>query len=253
VDYVLHQAAIGSVPRSLDDPLGTHRANVDGFVNILIAARDAGAKRFVYASSSSVYGDDAALPKIESRIGRALSPYAVSKRINELYGAIFQDTYGIETIGLRYFNVFGRRQDPAGTYAPVIPRWIDLLVDGQACVIFGDGSNTRDFCYVDNAVQANILSATSDPATTNQIYNVGCGGKTELGALFEMIRDLVAREKPSVKDAVAVRKPLRPGDIAHSQANVEKIGSALGYAATHDVAQGMAETVAWFLAKRRRH
>ncbi len=251
VDYVLHQAAIGSVPRSIDDPITTHRSNVDGFVNVLVAARDARARRFVYASSSSVYGDDPGLPKVEAQLGRCLSPYAVSKRINELYAMVFQDTYGIEVVGLRYFNVFGRRQDPNGPYAAVIPRWIDLLVDGKPCVIFGDGSASRDFCYVDNAVQANILAATGPAAITNEIYNVGCGGRTHLLDLFAMIRDQIARRMPAVKDARPVLEPPRPGDIPHSQADIQKIQSAFGYVPTHDVAGGMAETVTWFIDQRR--
>ena len=247
VDYVLHQAAIGSVPRSIDEPMVTHRANVDGFVSMALAAREAGAKRFVYASSSSVYGDDEGLPKVESRTGRALSPYAVSKAIDELYGAIIQDTYGLESVGLRYFNIFGRRQDPKGAYAAVIPRWIDLLRTGKSCVIFGDGKNSRDFCYVDNAVQANLLAARCAFAATNQVYNVGCEDRTDLSELYELIRDLVADRDSDVRDRPPVHEPPRPGDIAHSLANIDKIRGAMGYEPTHDVRLGMAETVAWFL------
>jgi UDP-N-acetylglucosamine 4-epimerase len=253
IDYVLHQAALGSVPRSIKDPIATHQHNVDAFLNVLVAARDARVKRVVYASSSSVYGDHPALPKVEDQIGRPLSPYAVSKRTDEIYARVFQDCYAMETIGLRYFNVFGRRQDPSGAYAAVIPRWIDALVGKRTCVIFGDGTNSRDFCYIDNVVQANLLAATTpDPAVTGTVYNVGCNGRTDLRELFALIRDNLAREFPYAADAVAVHEPPRPGDIAHSQASIEKICDAFGYTPTHDIAAGMTETVAWFVAAQRR-
>lgn len=245
-DYVLHQAALGSVPRSIEDPLSSHQANVDGFLKVMLAARDAGAKRVVYASSSSVYGDHPGLPKVEENIGRQLSPYAVTKYIDELYAGAIQDCYGLEIIGLRYFNVFGRRQDPNGPYAAVIPRWIQRLLDGEPCQVFGDGSQSRDFCYIDNAVQANILAATADAAATNRAYNVGVGGRTNLVELHAIIRDRLAADHPAVADAKPAFTDPRPGDVQHSQANIDALVSAVGYAPTHDIQRGLTETVAWF-------
>jgi UDP-N-acetylglucosamine 4-epimerase len=251
VDVVLHQAALGSVPRSIKDPLSTHQHNVDAFLNVLVGARDAGVKRIVYASSSSVYGDHPGLPKHEDRIGKPLSPYAATKRTDELYAQVFQDCYGQELIGLRYFNVFGRRQDPNGVYAAVIPRWIANLIDGKPCAIFGDGSSSRDFCYVDNIVQANLLAATApDAAVTGTVYNCGCNERTDLRELFAMLRDNLAKDFPHIAGAEPSFEGPRPGDIPHSQAAIDKIRAALGYAPTHLVAEGMAETVAWFA---RRH
>lgn len=252
VDIVLHQAALGSVPRSIKDPVATHQHNVDAFLNVLVAAKDAGVSRVVYASSSSVYGDHPGLPKYEDRIGKPLSPYAVSKRVDELYAQVFYDAYAVQLIGLRYFNVFGRRQDPDGPYAAVIPRWIASLYEGKPCVIFGDGTNSRDFCYVDNIVQANLLAATADPEVTGTIYNCGCNGRTDLRQLFAMIRDALARELPEVAHAEPVFEPPRPGDITHSQAAIDKITAALGYVPTHQVAEGMVETVAWFSQRLRK-
>ncbi|WP_428265234.1 SDR family oxidoreductase [Haliangium sp.] len=250
VDYVLHQAALGSVPRSIKEPLRSHAANVNGFLQVMFAARDAGAKRVVYASSSSVYGDHPGLPKVEERIGRQLSPYAVTKRVDELYAGVIQDSYGLETVGLRYFNVFGRRQDPAGAYAAVIPRWLDRLIRGEPCEIFGDGSNSRDFCYIDNVVQANILAATTaDPSVTNQVYNVGCNGRTTLTELFTYLRDGLAEDRPELAAAEPVYTDPRAGDVLHSQANIDKICDKLGYRYTHDVATGLRETVRWFAAR----
>jgi len=248
VDVVLHQAAIGSVPRSIKDPAPYHATNVTGFVNVVLAARDAGVKRFVYASSSSVYGDHPGLPKVEDAIGKPLSPYAATKRMNELYAQVFGDVYGLEMIGLRYFNVFGRRQDPNGLYAAVVPRWIGNLVHGKPCVIFGDGANSRDFCYVDNAVQANLLAATAPADRCGQVYNVGCNGRTDLKQLFGYIRDNLAKVHPEVARAEPVFEAPRPGDIVHSQASIAKIEAALGYVPSHDIAAGMQETVAWFAA-----
>jgi UDP-N-acetylglucosamine 4-epimerase len=253
VDVVLHQAALGSVPRSINDPIATHQHNVDAFLNVLVAARDAGVRRVVYASSSSVYGDHAGLPKYEDRIGRPLSPYAASKRVDEIYAQVFQDCYGTEMIGMRYFNVFGRRQDPDGPYAAVIPRWIALLAEGKPCVIYGDGTSSRDFCYVDNVVQANILAATAtDPAVTNTVYNCGCSSKTDLKELYALIRDSLARDRPEVAAAEPTYEPVRPGDIPHSQAAIDKITAALGYQPTHQIADGIAETVSWFAQRLRR-
>ena len=253
VDYVIHQAALGSVPRSIKDPIASHQHNVDAFLNVLIAARDAQVKRTVYASSSSVYGDHPGLPKVEDQIGKPLSPYAVTKRTDEIYGRVFQDCYGMEIVGLRYFNVFGRRQDPNGPYAAVIPRWIEALIAGRHCVIFGDGSNSRDFCYIDNVVQANILAATTpDPAVTGTVYNVGCNGRTDLVELHRLIRDNLAREYPHVAGLEPVHEPPRAGDIAHSQAAIDKIRAAFGYEPTHHIADGMAETVSWFVAQHRK-
>jgi UDP-N-acetylglucosamine 4-epimerase len=253
VDIVLHQAALGSVPRSIKDPIASHQHNVDAFLNVLVAAREAGVGRVVYASSSSVYGDHPGLPKHEDRIGRPLSPYAATKRADELYAQVFQDVYAQQLIGLRYFNVFGRRQDPDGPYAAVIPRWIAALVDNKPCVIFGDGSNSRDFCYVDNIVQANLLAGTAaDAAVTGTVYNCGCNGRTDLKTLFALIRDGLTKDFPQVAEIEPVFESPRPGDIAHSQAAIDKIAAALGYQPTHQVSDGMAETVAWFARRMRK-
>jgi UDP-N-acetylglucosamine/UDP-N-acetylgalactosamine 4-epimerase len=253
VDIILHQAALGSVPRSIKDPIASHEHNVNAFLNVINAAKDAGVGRVVFASSSSVYGDHPALPKTEDRTGRLLSPYAATKRTDEIYAQTFHEAYGLGTIGLRYFNVFGRRQDPEGVYAAVIPRWTAAMIAGKPCVIFGDGSSSRDFCYIDNIVQANLLAGTADAATTGTVYNCGCNGRTDLKELFAMIRDNLAKDYPALADAQPVFEAPRPGDIAHSQASIDKIKDALGYAPTHQVAEGMAETVAWFaqrLAKK---
>ncbi len=253
VDIVLHQAALGSVPRSIKDPVSSHQHNVDAFLNVLVAARDANVGRVVYASSSSVYGDHPGLPKHEDRIGKPLSPYAVTKRCDEIYAQVFHDVYGQQLIGLRYFNVFGRRQDPDGPYAAVIPRWIRAMVERKPCLIFGDGSNSRDFCYVDNIVQANLLAGTSpDPGVTGTVYNCGCNGRTDLKELFAMIRNELVKEMPELADAKPVFESPRAGDVEHSQAAIDKISAALGYEPTHQVADGMVETVAWF-AQRLRH
>lgn len=254
VDIVLHQAALGSVPRSMKDPLASHAHNVDAFLNVLWAAKEAGVQRVVYASSSSVYGDSPTLPKQEDKIGKPLSPYAVTKRVDEIYAQIFQDCYGMGLIGLRYFNVFGRRQDPNGQYAAVIPRWTAALLEKKPVVIFGDGSNSRDFCYIDNIVQANLLAGTAAVDATGTVYNCGCNGRTDLKELFAMIRDNLAKDFPEVAGVEPVYEPPRPGDIPHSQAAIEKISSALGYVPSHQVADGMTETVTWFanrLAKSR--
>lgn len=255
VDIILHEAALGSVPRSMKDPIATHQHNVDAFLNVLWAAKEANVKRVVYASSSSVYGDHPGLPKYEDRVGKLLSPYAATKRVDEVYAQIFQDCYNMQLIGLRYFNVFGRRQDPNGPYAAVIPRWISALLEKKPVVIFGDGSNSRDFCYVDNVVQANLLAGTApDPEVTGTVYNCGCNGRTDLKELFTMIRDDLAKDFPDLADAQPVFESPRPGDVLHSQAAIDKITAALGYEPTHQVVDGMAETVNWFaqrLAKAR--
>ena len=249
VDVVLHQAALGSVPRSIEDPIASHQANVDGFVNILVAAHGAGIKRVVYASSSSVYGDHPGLPKVEEAIGQPLSPYAATKRIDEVYADVWQRSFGLETVGLRYFNVYGRRQDPEGPYAAVIPRWIAALASGAPCVIFGDGSQSRDFCYVDNAVQANILAGVGPREATGQIYNVGLEGRNDLVHLFRMLRERVAASRPHAASAEPEFTAPRAGDVQHSHASIDKIRQHLGYAATHGIDEGLTETVAWFLAR----
>jgi UDP-N-acetylglucosamine 4-epimerase len=250
VDVVLHQAALGSVPRSLKDPLTSHQVNVDGTLHVFLAARDAGVKRVVYASSSSVYGDHPALPKVEEQIGKALSPYAVTKRSMELYAQVFADAYRMELVGLRYFNVFGRRQDPEGPYAAVIPRWIAALLRGEPCVIYGDGETSRDFCYVDNVVQANLLAGTAPAgsAALNQVFNIAYGARTTLTELNQLLRDrLPNRDLPGPQ-----YQPFREGDIRHSLADVDKARRLLGYAPTHSVAQGLDETMGWYLAQAQR-
>jgi UDP-N-acetylglucosamine/UDP-N-acetylgalactosamine 4-epimerase len=247
VDVVLHNAALGSVPRSIAAPLATHSTNVDGTVNMLCAARDAGVKRFVYAASSSTYGDHPELPKVEDRIGRPLSPYAVTKYVNELYASIFQRTYGLPTIGLRYFNVFGPRQDPAGAYAAVVPRWIAALLAGESCVINGDGSHSRDFCYVANVVQANLLAACAAEESTDEIYNVAVGERTTLLQLFEILRTEIANAGLDVEQGAAEFGPSRPGDVPHSHADIGKARARLGYDPTHTVARGLREALPWYL------
>lgn len=251
VRWVLHQAALGSVPRSIDDPLKSHRANVDGFVNMLVAARDAKVARFVYASSSSVYGDDPQLPKVEQRTGRVLSPYAATKQINETYAGVFERVYGLGCVGLRYFNVFGPRQDPNGAYAAVIPRWMAALSKGQACDLYGDGQTSRDFCFVANAVQSNLRAALAEgPAVTDAVYNIAVGERTSLVELHRLIRERIAKVRPGAKDLAPRHLPERKGDIRDSQADTSRARDRLGYAPTHTVAQGLDETVGWYLAQR---
>lgn len=249
-DYVLHQAALGSVPRSIANPLDSHRHNVDGFMNMLIAARDAKVKRFVYASSSSVYGDEPTLPKVESRTGRVLSPYAATKHINEVYAGVFQKSYGLETIGLRYFNVFGPRQDPNGAYAAVIPKWMAALLSGQPGQVNGDGSTSRDFCFVANAVQANLKAALAPSSSTDTVYNVAVGGRTSLLELYGLIRERLAKRRPEIAKLEPSFQPFRAGDIKDSQADITKAKTLLGYLPTHDVNQGLDETVAYALETR---
>jgi UDP-N-acetylglucosamine 4-epimerase len=247
-DYVLHHAALGSVPWSMDDPLRTNAVNVDGFVNMLVAAKDAGVRRFVYASSSAVYGDTPAYPQIEHTLGRPLSPYAASKSANETYAVAFQMSYGLQTVGLRYFNVFGRRQDPAGAYAAVIPRWIATLLRGERCRIFGDGETTRDFCYIANIAQANLLAAagaTSD--ATGDAYNIACADSVTLNQLFVMIRDGLAKKDAKFAGMVPQYDDFRAGDIRFSCASIEKARAKLSYAPTYDVEQGLAEALEWYV------
>jgi UDP-N-acetylglucosamine 4-epimerase len=253
VDFVLHQAALGSVPRSLADPITSNAVNVDGFLNMLVAARDAKVQRFVYAASSSTYGDHPALPKVEDRIGAPLSPYAVTKLVNELYADVFARAYGLNSIGLRYFNVFGPRQDPDGAYAAVIPKWIAALIDGRPVHIYGDGQTSRDFCFVANAVQANLLAAcTTENGAINQIYNVAVGDRTSLNELFELLRTNLATSYPRLHDVQPVYADFRAGDVQHSQADISKAASRLGYRPTHRIAEGLAQAMRWYTAHAER-
>lgn len=246
VDYVLHQAALGSVPRSINDPITTNAANITGFLNMLVAARDAGVKSFTYAASSSTYGDHPALPKVEENIGKPLSPYAVTKYVNELYADVFASTYGFKTIGLRYFNVFGKRQDPNGAYAAVIPKWTAAMVNGEDVFINGDGETSRDFCFIENAVQANLLAATADQAAKNEVYNVAVGDRTTLNILFNSLKEALA-ENGVVYEKQPVYRDFRPGDVRHSQADVGKAATKLGYAPKNRIAEGIAKAMPWYL------
>jgi UDP-N-acetylglucosamine 4-epimerase len=249
VDYVLHQAALGSVPRSISDPLTTNQSNVTGFLNVLCASNRAGVKRFVFASSSSVYGDHPSLPKVEDLVGNCLSPYAVSKRVNELYATAFSNCYGIESIGLRYFNVFGPRQDPDGAYSAVIPRWIAAMIENEPVSINGDGESSRDFCYVANVVQANLLAALSQKSgAVNRMYNVAVGGRTTLNELFCMLKDRLLPSFPRLEELKPHFLPARAGDVRHSQADISQARELLGYEPTHRIDKGLDETVAWYNA-----
>lgn len=249
VDFVLHEAAIGSVPRSIANPIETNGVNIDGFVNMLTAARDTGVSRFVYAASSSTYGDGKRIPMVESEIGRPLSPYAVTKYVDELYADVFARCYGTETIGLRYFNVFGPRQDPEGDYAAVIPKWIDALLHNNPVYINGDGSTARDFCYVQNVVQANLLAAmATDPAAVNQVYNIAFGAQTTLDELFVMIRLLLAASYPAARDKMPIYAEFRKGDMQISQADITKATTLLGYAPIWDVREGMKWALDWYVS-----
>ncbi|SBT10602.1 putative NAD-dependent epimerase/dehydratase (WbpP) [Candidatus Propionivibrio aalborgensis] len=250
VDFVLHQAALGSVPRSLADPLATNAANIDGFLNMLVAARDAKVRRFVYAASSSTYGDYPDLPKVEETIGRPLSPYAVTKLVNELYAEVFGRCYGFSSIGLRYFNVFGTRQDPEGAYAAVIPRWTRAMLLGEEVKINGDGDTSRDFCFVANAVQANLLAATTEnPEAVNQVYNVALDDRTSLNRLFEMLRAVLAETRPELGELKPVYREFRPGDVRHSQADIAKARRLLGYAPTHRLDEGIRVAMPWYVSQ----
>ena len=249
VDLVLHQAALGSVPRSIDDPMTTHDVNVTGFLRILAAARQAGVKRVVYASSSSVYGDHPALPKSEGAVGRQLSPYAASKFADEVYASAFGRCYGLELVGLRYFNVFGPRQDPLGPYAAVIPRWFGGLLATGEVFINGDGETSRDFCFVDNVVQANLLAAiTTNGEAIGEVFNVAYGERTTLNELFDLIRERVAAIRPDAAGVEPVRREFRAGDVRHSLADIGKARRLLGYAPTHSIQEGLDVTAAWYRA-----
>lgn len=247
VDYVLHEAALGSVPRSIADPITTNETNISGFLNMLTAARDAGVSSFTYAASSSTYGDHPALPKVEENIGKPLSPYAVTKYVNELYADVFAKTYGFKAIGLRYFNVFGQRQDPNGAYAAVIPKWTAAMIAGEDVFINGDGETSRDFCFIDNTVQANILAATTqDDAAKNQVYNVAVGDRTTLNDLFNAIKVALAENGVNYsKDAVY--REFRAGDVRHSQASIAKIEKALGYAPQFRIDDGIQLAMQWYV------
>ncbi len=248
VDIVLHQAALGSVPRSVKEPRETYARNVDGFINVLDAARDAGVSRFVYASSSSVYGDSPYLPKVEARIGNPASPYAATKRVNELYAEMYRRSYDLEVVGLRYFNVFGRRQAPNGPYAAVIPRWTLRMLAGEPCQIYGDGKTTRDYCYIDNVVQANLLAATTGAGTALGVYNVAAGDATTLNELFALIRSGLAKKRPDVGSAEPVYERFRAGDVQHSYADISKARERLGYEPRWTLSEGLQSTLDWYAA-----
>jgi UDP-N-acetylglucosamine 4-epimerase len=249
VDYVLHQAALGSVPRSITDPITTNAANITGFLNMLTAARDAEVKSFTYAASSSTYGDHPALPKVEENIGKPLSPYAVTKYVNELYAEVFARTYGFKSIGLRYFNVFGKRQDPNGAYAAVIPKWTAAMIAGNNVYINGDGETSRDFCFIENTVQANILAATTqNDNAKNQVYNVAVGDRTTLNDLFNVIKTAL-NENGVTYNKEPVYRDFRAGDVRHSQASIEKIKENLNYQSTHTIGIGIEVAINWYLAR----
>jgi UDP-N-acetylglucosamine 4-epimerase len=247
VDYVLHQAALGSVPRSLEDPITSNQNNIDGFLNILVAARDAKVTRFVYAASSSTYGDHADLPKVEDKIGNPLSPYAVTKYVNELYANVFARCYDFNCIGLRYFNIFGRRQDPEGPYAAVIPKWVASMVNDETVYINGDGETSRDFCYIDNTIQMNILAATAADEAANQVYNVALQDRTSLNELYEAIRGLLETRFPHLKDSKPEYREFRAGDVRHSLADISKAKALLGYEPSHLITDGLKEAMDWYV------
>jgi UDP-N-acetylglucosamine 4-epimerase len=246
VDYILHQAALGSVPRSIADPILTNSANITGFVNMLTAAKEEKVSTFVYAASSSTYGDHPALPKVEENIGKPLSPYAVTKYVNELYADVFNRTYGLNATGLRYFNVFGKRQDPDGAYAAVIPKWTAAMINNEDLYINGDGETSRDFCFVENAVQANILAATADDAGKNQVYNVALGDRTSLNTLFDSLK--IALKANSVNyDKSAIYQEFRAGDVLHSQADISKAKNLLGFEPEFKIQQGIDKAMPWYI------
>jgi UDP-N-acetylglucosamine 4-epimerase len=256
VNYVLHQAALGSVPRSIEDPFATNQNNITGFLNMLIAARDVNVKRFVYAASSSTYGDHPDLPKIEAKIGKPLSPYAVTKLVNELYAEVFSITYGFKSIGLRYFNIFGRRQDPDGAYAAVIPKWIAAMIRNESIYINGDGETSRDFCYIENAVQANLLAATvkdsllglDGESPSNQVYNVAVGDRTTLNHLYLHLRENLVDQFLHLKDVQPIYRDFRIGDVRHSLADISKGKRLLGYHPSHRIREGLTEAMEWYVS-----
>lgn len=248
IDYVLHQAALGSVPRSIENPIFTNANNISGFLNMLVAAKETDVKRFVYAASSSTYGDHPDLPKVEDIIGSPLSPYAVTKLVNELYAGVFSKTYKYRSIGLRYFNIFGQRQDPDGAYAAVIPKWVASMLKGESVYINGDGETSRDFCYVKNAVQMNILAATTtDESATNQIYNVALNHRTSLNELFYMIQKKLKVRVADFVNTDPVYRDFRAGDVRHSQADISKAEKLLGYQPTHVIDKGLEEAMDWYV------
>jgi UDP-N-acetylglucosamine/UDP-N-acetylgalactosamine 4-epimerase len=247
VDYVLHQAALGSVPRSIEDPINTNKANIDGFLNMLVASKDANVKRFVYAASSSTYGDHPDLPKVEDKTGNPLSPYAVTKVVNELYANVFAKTYGFKTIGLRYFNIFGKRQDPNGAYAAVIPKWVAAILNKEDVFINGDGETSRDFCYIDNTVQMNLLAATTDnDKATDQVYNVALNDRTSLNKLYQMIEERLIQRTQGLEKKEPIYQDFRAGDVRHSQANIDKAQALLGYQPKCMIDKGIDEAMDWY-------
>ena len=248
VEYVLHEAALGSVPRSVENPIATNDTNINGFLNMLVAARDAKVKRFVYAASSSTYGDHPALPKVEENIGKPLSPYAVTKYVNELYADVFARTYGFNTIGLRYFNVFGPRQTPDGAYAAVIPKWIASMIKGEPVYINGDGETSRDFCFIENVRQFNLLAATSENSeATNQVYNVAVGDRTTLNQLYEQLHLNLLPAYPHLQGVRPVYRDFRGGDVRHSLADISKAATLLGYQPTHRIGDGLKVAMEWYV------
>jgi UDP-N-acetylglucosamine/UDP-N-acetylgalactosamine 4-epimerase len=246
IDFVLHQAALGSVPRSIEYPINTNAANITGFLNMLEASRKANVKSFTYAASSSTYGDHPDLPKVEAKIGNPLSPYAVTKYVNELYAGVYARTYGFKSIGLRYFNVFGKRQDPLGAYAAVIPKWIQALIDNQEVRINGDGLTSRDFCYVSNAVQMNILAATAEAKNKDNVFNVAISDRTSLNELFELINKNLMKNGVKTK-AAPIYQEFRAGDVRHSQADISKAVKLLGYSPSHNISSGIDKAVSWYI------
>lgn len=251
-EYVFHEAALGSVPRSIKDPITSNDVNVSGFLNMLVASRDAGVKRFIYAASSSTYGDSPSLPKVEEVIGKPLSPYAITKYVNELYADVFSRTYGMECIGLRYFNVFGRRQDPNGAYAAVIPLFVKKLMQHESPVINGDGEYSRDFTYIDNVIQMNLRAMETDnPDAVNQVYNTAYGERTTLNQLVESLKEYLSEHDPAIADVEVIHGPHRAGDIPHSLASIDKAKELLGYTPEYSMKEGLKEAVKWYWERFR--
>ena len=249
IDFVLHQAALGSVPRSIEDPINTNSANITGFLNMLVAAKDAKVRRFVYAASSSTYGDHPALPKVEDTIGSPLSPYAVTKVVNELYASVFAKTYGFKTIGLRYFNIFGKRQNPNGAYAAVIPKWVSSIMNREDVFINGDGETSRDFCYIENTIQINLLAAmTENESATDQVYNVALNDRTSLNKLYRMIEERLIKRAKGLSSKDPIYREFRAGDVLHSQADISKAKNLLGYEPSHKISAGLDEAMDWYVA-----